>query len=148
MSWVTILFKHYIYNPTTKQFVELPRPNGRVYGINIVYDPEKSPHYKVVCLRSSDSSEGNENGFLSYQIELYSSETRSWRVSGDPFTRHISMQYENGVFWNGVIHWINCHDTSLYFKVDKEHLGEMPMPTTQVPDDWMSGRRFGYLGES
>lgn len=139
---------YYIFNPTTKQFVELPQPGGRVYGINIAYDPEKSLHYKVVCLRGSDSSGGNKNDFSSYQIELYSSETRSWRVSGDAFTRHIGMQYENGVFWNGVIHWINCHDTSLYFKVDEEQLGEMPMPTTQVPDDWISGRRFRYLGET
>ncbi|KAJ4706609.1 F-box protein [Melia azedarach] len=59
------------------------------------------------------------------------------------------MLYKSGVFWNGAIHWINCHDTSLYFNVDEEQRGEMPIPSTAVPtavpDDCKFGKRFRWF---
>lgn len=119
----------YICNPTTKQFVKLPPPSGRIiHGVTSAYDPVRSPHYEVACVRSPDSYVSVEEGpYISYQIEIYSSETRSWRLSGDPFMAPVNTQF-NGVFWNGNTHWIDCHYTSLHFKVEEEQLREMPMP--------------------
>lgn len=119
----------YICNPTTKQFVKLPPPGGRIiHGVTSVYNPVRSPHYKVACVRSPDSYVSVEEGpYISYQIEIYSSEARSWRLSGDPFMALVNTQF-NGVFWNGNTHWIDCHYTSLRFKVEEEQLREMPMP--------------------
>lgn len=34
----------------------------------MAYDPAKSPHYKVVCVRDSDSSEGRKEDYLSCQL--------------------------------------------------------------------------------
>lgn len=46
----------YICNPTTKQFVILPPPGGRIiHGVTSAYDPVRSPHYKVACVRSPGS---------------------------------------------------------------------------------------------
>ncbi|TXG70584.1 hypothetical protein EZV62_005519 [Acer yangbiense] len=165
---------YYIYNPTTKQFRTLPLPPGCqdltiVSGMTLAYDPHKSPHYKVVCVRESDSWQdylgiysqlGHLNpskydhhcvrmGYYSrHQIEVYSSETRSWKLFGRPCIVHYGMDFRKGVFWNGAVHWVNYFSPSLYFKVDDEKLRKMPMPATPNPDDWKSGRRFMHLVES
>ncbi|KAJ0042081.1 hypothetical protein Pint_18037 [Pistacia integerrima] len=39
---------------------------------------------------------------------------------------------DNGVFWNGSIHWIHERDKSLYFNIDEEKIQQMPMPP--LPD--------------
>ncbi|KAA8533899.1 hypothetical protein F0562_031416 [Nyssa sinensis] len=134
---------YYIYNPTTKQFTTLPRPGGgiskTIHGVNLAFDPSKSPHYKVVCVRSSELVPEH------YQIEIYSPDTGPWRVSGRPFTAHFDTQFNRGVYWNGAIHWISSWEDSLYFNVDEERLETMLMPL--VPDGW-DERRFGYFGES
>ncbi|KAK3221141.1 hypothetical protein Dsin_015111 [Dipteronia sinensis] len=160
---------YYIYNPTTKQFRTLPLPPGgqdstMVRGMTLAYDPHKSPHYKVVCVRKPNSRQdylgiysrlGNlypydrhcvRMGYYSrYQIEIYSSETRSWQLSGRPFIAHYGLDFRRGVFWNGSVHWVNYFSPSLYFKVDDEKLQKMPMPATPIPD---GGRRLMYFDES
>ncbi|TXG70582.1 hypothetical protein EZV62_005517 [Acer yangbiense] len=95
-------FRHdyYIYNPTTKQFLTLPRPGGQnstfVQGITLAYDPDKSPHYKVVCVRKPKSFIANDNE-----------------------------SFRRGVFWNGAIYW---RGHSFYFNVNEEKLRKMPIP--------------------
>lgn len=45
---------YYIFNPTTHQFVTLPRPlSGDVIGMTLAFDPWKSPNYKVISLQIS-----------------------------------------------------------------------------------------------
>ncbi|XP_057972835.1 F-box protein At5g07610 [Malania oleifera] len=133
----------YVCNPTTKQYTTLPRINrpkfSTIFGVNLAFDPSKSPHYKVVCVRSSESSPDH------YQIEMYSSQTGPWRLSGEPFTNSNNINFDRGVFWNGAINWVSSWGDSLYFNVDSECLGTMPMPA--VPDGWFE-RRFWYFGES
>ncbi|KAK2653424.1 hypothetical protein Ddye_013280 [Dipteronia dyeriana] len=119
-----------VYNPTTKQYTVLPPlpvSNGvfrAILGVNLAYDPSKSPDYKVICVRNSDSlREGN------YQIEIYSSKTGPWRKSGGTFIAPADINFSLGVFWNGAIHWIsNWGNNSLYFDADEEKLHEMSMP--------------------
>ncbi|ESR34755.1 F-box protein [Citrus sinensis] len=95
----------YICNPTTKQFVKLPPPGGRIiHGVTSVYNPVRSPHYKVACVRSPDSYVSVEEGpYISYQIEIYSSEARSWRLSGDPFMAPVNTQF------NGHLHLVEIY---------------------------------------
>lgn len=143
-----------IYNPTSHEFVTVPPlgdENSRfIRRIGLAYDPAKSSHFKIVCIRS-DSLEVIQNAGISYQIEVYSSQTGSWRLSGVPFVLPYNSQYGAGVFWNGAIHWIShCH-ACLCFKVDEEQLQEMPMPPlTRDPADRIEGfmRSFVYFGES
>ncbi|KAH9678591.1 F-box protein [Citrus sinensis] len=134
-----------------QSFPPLGDENSRfIRRIGLAYDPAKSSHFKIVCIRS-DSLEVIQNAGISYQIEVYSSQTGSWRLSGVPFILPYNSQYGAGVFWNAAIHWIShCH-ACLCFKVDEEQLQEMPMPPlTRDPADRIEGfmRSFVYFGES
>ncbi|CAL5364114.1 unnamed protein product [Camellia sinensis] len=110
-----------------------------LHGVNFAFDPSKSPHYKVICVRSLDLSSEH------YQIEIYSSNTGPWRVSGQPFTTHVNIQFNGGVYWNSALHWLSIREDSLCFDVDKECLQIMPMPPLPSGYDW---RWFNYFGES
>ncbi|KAK4768743.1 hypothetical protein SAY86_026893 [Trapa natans] len=138
----------YVFNPTTRQKAAIP-PLGStstssgitVFGASLAFDPCKSIHYKVVFVRSTDSSS------YYYQIEAYSSDDGAWRLSGSPFVAPFDMVFDNGVFWNGAIHWISPSGYSLGFDVEKEQLGTMISP--RVPISRNSGtRRFRYFGGS
>lgn len=113
-----------------------------IYGVTLAFDPSKSPHYKVICIRNSDVADGQ------FQIEIYSSETGPWRISSlGAFAADFTTQFDDGVFWNGAVHWFCPSGTSLYFKIDEERLCEMPM--LPVPDDSETyNRMLGYFGES
>ncbi|THF94268.1 hypothetical protein TEA_011494 [Camellia sinensis var. sinensis] len=135
--------KYYVYNHTTKQFTTLPtlgfgspRP---VHGVNFAFNPAKSPHYKVMCVQSSDFSSEH------YQIKIYSSNTGPWRVSGQPFIAHVNIQFNCGVYWNGAIHWLSIRGDPLCFVVDKKCLQIMSMPP--LPSGY-DRRWFNYFGES
>ncbi|KAK6117848.1 hypothetical protein DH2020_048411 [Rehmannia glutinosa] len=138
--------KYYVYNPTTNKFSTLPKIDEgggnsvRIHGMSLAFDPAKSPHYKVVCVRQL----GLDSGEYEYQFEVYSSETGPWRKCGEPFTTQVN--FENGVYWNGAIHWVNNGiGDSLYFNTDDQNLRIMPMPP--IPDGW-DWRSNYYFGES
>ncbi|KAK9291986.1 hypothetical protein L1049_019938 [Liquidambar formosana] len=144
----------YVFNPTTMQLSHLPDllpefddcKRASVMGFNLAFDPSKSPHYKVVCVRPRDSS------FSHYWIDIYSSETGSWRVSANPSIERVILRFNHirfsdGVFWNGSIHWIGpFRRTYLRFDVEQERLQEMSMPP--IPDGLKDEWRVTYLGES
>ncbi|CAA0835566.1 F-box protein [Striga hermonthica] len=130
--------KYYVHNPTTNKFVLLPKPElgGGICGMSLAFDPINSPHYKVICVRSESSTTG-------CQLEVYSSETGSWRNHGP--TPQARVDYENGVYWNGAIHWTSdgTRNDSLYFNVDNQLFGTMPIP----PAGWHYVYNY-YFGES
>ncbi|OMO52198.1 hypothetical protein COLO4_37361 [Corchorus olitorius] len=144
---------YYIYNPTTKQKVSLPpnldTRNSESNYLNLAFDPTKSPHYKVVCVRRvADGdlkfSDTWDSKYVKRQIEIYSSQTRSWRLSGNAFTAHSNTIFREGVFCNGAIHWINYGDHSiLYFNIDDEKLGQLPLP--KLPPNIRSGYGTKYM---
>ncbi|XP_009765975.1 F-box protein At5g07610-like [Nicotiana tabacum] len=135
---------YYVYNPTTKHYTTLPKSflgteNSNIHGLSLAFDPIKSPRYKVICIRNSVSSPEH------YQIEIYSSETGPWRLSGGPFIADVN--FSKGVYWNGSIHWISTigNLNSLCYNIDLESLGVIPMPP--VPDNYVSVT-ISYFGES
>ncbi|KAE9465056.1 hypothetical protein C3L33_03057, partial [Rhododendron williamsianum] len=81
-----------------------------------------------------------------YQIEIYSSETGTWRPSGEPFIGDLNSNFLGGVYWHGAIHWFNAWGDSLYFDIEDERLGILPMPP--IPQGEGNGRLFRYYGES
>ncbi|XVF54910.1 hypothetical protein PTKIN_Ptkin05aG0218400 [Pterospermum kingtungense] len=146
-----------IYNPTMEEFVELPLPADDHHtiflssvAVSLAFDPTNSPHYKVVGVRVVGFLQDfdHEPTCLVYQIEIYSSQTRSWRLSGNTFIAHKTTNFCGGVFWNGAIHWIDeCNrDASLYFNVEEEKLQTVPMPS--VPAGWEEKPHIAYFGES
>ncbi|KAK6117840.1 hypothetical protein DH2020_048422 [Rehmannia glutinosa] len=69
----------------------------------------------------------------------------SWRKYGKPFTAEVNFQ--NGVYWNGSIHWISFSKTgkSFYFNPDDDRIPKvMPTPPRQ---DMLSTDKY-YFGES
>ncbi|XP_057489394.1 F-box protein At5g07610-like [Actinidia eriantha] len=138
--------RYHVFNPTTKQFATLPDPHlDRVEGLSLAYDPKKSPHYKVVSVWSTISVSLTERY---YQIEIYSSETGSWKGSGEAFTTNAPNKiFRGGVYWNGAINWLNNTGNSLYFRIDQEHLGTMPMVPVPEGKWWYDGQIM-YYGES
>lgn len=142
---------YYICNPTTDQFTILPQLAGGeyVYGMCLAFDPSVSSHYKVVCVGSCNSSLEH-----SYQIQIYSSESRFWRVSGDPFSVDGYRDFLDGVFCNGAIHFLpnieksranSKHANALCFDIAQERLQKMLMPP--IPSG-MDARKVLYVGES
>ncbi|KAJ6958508.1 F-box protein [Populus alba x Populus x berolinensis] len=131
---------YYVLNPTTRQFVELTLPSGdgiRSRRIQLVFDPSKSPYYKVLCIHYFKSL---------LEIHVYSSETRIWKLSlkQENFDSS-SVNLNNGVFWNGAIHWISRMGNGFCFLLDKECLQAMPSPP--LPESWEASN-FRYFGES
>ncbi|KAK6122201.1 hypothetical protein DH2020_044053 [Rehmannia glutinosa] len=141
--------RYFVYNPTVNKLLKLPKlyeGDGileRVLGMSLAFDPSKSPHYKVVCVR------GLIPCFRPFkrQFEVYSSETGgSWRKCGEPFLSEVNFQ-DGGVYWNGAIHWISHRGKySLYFNPEDD---EMPrvMPKLPISNDSSSTSGY-YFGES
>ncbi|PSR93306.1 F-box protein [Actinidia chinensis var. chinensis] len=137
---------YHVFNPTTKHFTTLPEPHlDRVEGLSLAYDPKKSPHYNVVSVWSTISVLSAERH---YQIEIYSSETGSWRGSGEAFTTNApNTIFRGGVYWNGAINWLNNNGDSLYFSINQERVGTMPMVPVPEGKQWYD-RQIMYYGES
>ena len=78
---------------------------------NWLFDPSKSPHYKVVLVRYSFVEDSGRY----YDMDINSSETASWKhmfvpvPQGDLDTGPHGDSYTERVFWNGarVIHWMS-----------------------------------------
>lgn len=132
--------KHYIFNPTTKQFTSLPSPLGMdLNRIQLAFDPLKSSHYWVIGLKLSILE-------LEWQILIYSSVTKVWKALANDGTIPFPKNVDNGVFWNGGMHWMSSTGDSLRLEVDEEHVKAMPRPP--VPNDWDPSKNFMYFGAS
>ncbi|KAK6945203.1 F-box domain [Dillenia turbinata] len=134
---------YYIYNPTTKQFSTLPRlkyENSTVFGVNLAYNPMKSPHYEVICVLASVLPS-------QYKIEIFSSDEKFWRPFGESFSAPIDMVFHNGVYWNNSIHWISSTGVALFLSLEAECIKPMPLPQ-MVRNFGTAARRFRYFGES
>ncbi|XP_026409904.1 F-box protein At5g07610-like [Papaver somniferum] len=117
---------YYVCNPSTRQYRSIiceskKREKGyeQLFSVSLAYDPLKSPHYKVVCIWLV----AEPTSFIfCYQIEVYSSETASWKLSGEVYT-----------FFDG---------TFFYFNVDRELRMEMRMPVYDK-ELYMEPKNFG-----
>lgn len=131
---------YYICKPTTKQYMPLPGPRSKaVFGISIVFNPQNSPHYQIICICDSKLLENH------HQIMIFSSDSGCWRVSGNPFVVLDDILFNRGVLWKGAVHWVGRGESSLRFDVERELLHKMMMPP--IPEG-RTERRFEYFGES
>ncbi|KAK6117856.1 hypothetical protein DH2020_048398 [Rehmannia glutinosa] len=137
---------YYIFNPTTNKYSTIPQLDGghwiqdSVCGMILAFDPSKSPHYKVVCVLGLGDVMGQ------YKFEVYSSKTSSWRKYGEPFTAEVNFQ--NGVYWNGSIHWISFSKTGKSFYLNPDDDARMPKVMPTPPRQDMISTDKYYFGES
>ncbi|GAA0184633.1 hypothetical protein LIER_31921 [Lithospermum erythrorhizon] len=104
-----------------------------IRGLSLVFDPSRSPEYKVISVWSD----------IKYQIEIYSSLIKTWRKSGNAFVSNVD--FDSGTYWNGSMHWINHNEEGfnhLCYNIDKEY-----MSTISTPPEWDESMDV-YLGES
>ncbi|XP_004305934.1 PREDICTED: F-box protein At5g07610-like [Fragaria vesca subsp. vesca] len=140
---------YFIFNPTTNQFSTLiPPATGEgvqpcVISIALAFDPSKSPHYKVVCLRTID---GSIDGTI-FHIAIYSSETHSWRILDSTFKRVSSILYSRVLYWNGAINWLGMYNDVAYFHVDEERDSYVRLPP-HLYDRLNESRKYRYFMES
>nr|XP_011468621.1 PREDICTED: F-box protein At5g07610-like [Fragaria vesca subsp. vesca] len=113
-----------VLNPTTNRFSTLVIPaisddqnvETHIIGCSLAFDPSKSPHYKVICLETINGLEYCRG----YRIQIYLSETQSWRLLNSCFTRQAHVRYEEGVYCNGAIHWVGDGCEMAYYPIDEE----------------------------
>ncbi|GKV16877.1 hypothetical protein SLEP1_g27449 [Rubroshorea leprosula] len=122
----------FICNPTTKECKKIPpRPKQiehyPVEGYALAFDPVKSLHYKVICVRCVGID--RHRHYLEKEIDIYSSETDSWRICNIAFIDENNMEYRQPVFCNGTIYWYALSSEALYFDVEEESLKSYPMPS-------------------
>ncbi|KAL6139473.1 hypothetical protein ACLB2K_057777 [Fragaria x ananassa] len=155
-----------ILNPTTNQFSELIPPLAElipplttavtndagqqmeapyIVSIALAFDPSKSPHYKVVCVRTIDGTMVCQH----FHILIYSSETQSWRLLDSSFSIHDRICLNDAVFLNGAIHWVGLTCELSYFQVDEERIGHVPPHPRYMSREKCWGRRiYRYFRES
>ncbi|KAI3964398.1 hypothetical protein MKX01_028733 [Papaver californicum] len=134
---------YYVYNPTTGRYTVLPSSEYRKHGyescfsVSLAFNPFKSPHYKVICMSKNYKAD-------ECQIEIYYSETCAWRLVG--YSCSLTNIYGCGVYWNGLLNWHNVHDSLVYFDIDRELIGAMPMPgKTTIKNSLYFGACKGHL---
>ncbi|KAK9051336.1 hypothetical protein SSX86_027963 [Deinandra increscens subsp. villosa] len=136
--------RYYVFNPTTKQFAIVPLvPGGKpvhetIRFMGLAFHQTDCVHYKVVCIRALDFNEG------SFQIQIYSSETRKWKISIESFSVDHKPTFKNGVYWNGAIHWAPSVEDNFYFKIDVERLQSAALPAEIMSFETLTM----YIGES
>lgn len=133
--------RYYIYNPATSRYSVLHEPlrhyETSINRLTLAYDPTMSPFYQVVCVRFFHTG--------SNIIQIYSSETHSWRDARVIDFGSFSIKFRHGVFWKGGIHWINTDDgNSIRFDIEQETLQEMARPP--LPEHWDS-KNFRHFME-
>ncbi|GJZ13863.1 hypothetical protein Tco_0549093 [Tanacetum coccineum] len=130
-----------VYNPCINLFKILPRPQIYVQphitfgGIRLVFDPTKSPNYKVVHagLKTDDDFNGLDGGDFYIQIQTYSSETGKWSVCVNRFGFKRFHGFNAGIYSNGALHWLNFAN-GRYWHVKLDILLDHPVLTTiQLP---------------
>ncbi|XP_022747903.1 F-box protein At5g07610-like [Durio zibethinus] len=145
---------YFICNPVIKKFKAISFPRHltldyQLVGVNLAFDPLKSPYYKIISVwQEALLEKDEENNCLRYMssnfsIDIYSSKTDSWSVSKIKFTSNRDIKFDHAVLLNGSIYWDSTDRESLYFDVEKECLMPMPMPKLRRR---YSG--FRYFGES
>ncbi|KAL3650417.1 hypothetical protein CASFOL_006820 [Castilleja foliolosa] len=118
---------YYICNPTTNDYSEIPayvNEGGFVKAMCLAFDPSKSPHYRVVCVTIMRKC--GDGGFVINRVD-----------------------FSDGVYCNGAIHWISKFESgeSIYFNPDDDY-DEMVLPYKVMPTPPMGHRRSCYVGES
>ncbi|KAL8551173.1 hypothetical protein ACS0TY_000306 [Phlomoides rotata] len=79
----------HVYNPITKQSRKISlqsTDSGKcthVFRLHLVFDPSKSIHYKIICIRVPMPSPPDTQ---TYQMEVFDSESGTWNVGMEPFT--------------------------------------------------------------
>lgn len=117
----------HVYNPATKLSKKISFNVHELYrcvmGLNLVFDPSKSPHYKIVCVKAAPrrSSSFWRSWWRRCQIEIYESDTNTWKLCGEQFLAPRELNFDHGIEWKGCIHWCG-----VFFDLQECVIGKHP----------------------
>ncbi|XP_071712192.1 F-box protein At5g07610-like [Rutidosis leptorrhynchoides] len=123
--------KHYVYNPTINEVTTFNGPGIPNYGfshrgINIAFDPSKSPHYRIIYIYY-------HRGKHMYQINMYSSQTGVCKLSLKvEMLRYSDIEFNSGVYWNNAVHWIDFSGYIVYFNLDQQMIYQKLTPSAHL----------------
>ncbi|XP_022747906.1 uncharacterized protein LOC111297435 [Durio zibethinus] len=105
--------------------------------------------FKILFVGRNPVKKGVSDKDYDFEIDIYSSETDSWTITGIGFEADEgSIVFEESyVFCNAKIHSDSFKNESLYFDVEKECLQKMPMPTLLDGSDIID-HMDRYFGEA
>lgn len=133
----------YICNPTLKEWIYVRHHHERAKVFGLAFDPFGSPSgiagFKLVV--------GHKTGVdrASLSFEIYSSETRSWRISTETRYWPYELHGTNGIYAKGMLHWMSCKSPYiLAFVVGEDCSLVLRLPGPTINTD-TSGK---CLGES
>ncbi|XP_076950308.1 F-box protein At5g07610-like [Bidens hawaiensis] len=131
--------EYYVFNPTTKQLAFIPLVPKYVRSMALALHQTECVHYKVVCVYYLKLRKNM------FQIQVYSSETRKWKICIESIFAH-PCEFYHPVYWNGAVHWAPGYldNNFLYFKLDVEELQMLPVPEELVSAELSTM----YFGES
>ncbi|KAF5730388.1 F-box protein [Tripterygium wilfordii] len=139
--------KVYVCNPLNKQWIEIewPKPD-KACGIALAFDPfrdlkELSTNFKLVRVEQL----ANDMEELYFSFEIYSSKTRTWKLSKEICWCNCSLFKNNGVFIGDVLHWLTDGDEILTYNVESELSWLIPVA---VPASEFTSVPEGCIGES
>lgn len=102
----------------------------------------KSKNREGLKLKVRLHEESNADMFnYEIRIAVYRSEIGLWGELIGAFTIPYAVCFNNGVFWNGKVHWISNSDI-VCFDIDEGYLKIMPLPLIS------NGSNVVYFGES
>ncbi|XP_047948691.1 F-box protein At5g07610-like isoform X2 [Salvia hispanica] len=113
----------YVYNPTTKLSRKIwvtDSYKDNIVALALIFDPSKSLHYKVVCIKSTVEDRIYPLKVDTCRIEVYDSESCAWKLSLRfvfPERLKLSGGY-GGVYCNGWIYW-EMLDAVVYYDIAK-----------------------------
>lgn len=135
-----------VYNPVTRQSRKLLIDSGdktqpaKISALFLDFDPSKSLHYRVAFLRII------YNPLPEYSLDVYNSESHTWKRILVPFTSHINVTYWKGIYCNNRVYWIRPGFISYYMDLQKGFFGTAPV--IRIPSRKFLEVNKNYLMES
>ncbi|KDP45805.1 hypothetical protein JCGZ_17412 [Jatropha curcas] len=125
----------FVCNPLNREWIKLDWINpDKENSIALAFDPSKdlvdnSANFKLVRV---SQKQAEEEGFY-FSFDIYSSETKSWKLSNEICCCNNNFYKNKGVFIGGILHWLTDGDQILTFMVENElaWLISTPLPSTE-----------------
>lgn len=127
---------YYVHNPTTNQSRRILLDYSQKYpcikSLALAFDPSKSAHYTIALVRAAVKSlepKPHNNGWSrSVRVEVYDSESRTWKIGSEPFSSSPEPRFSAGVHCNNRIYW-NCDERIRYYDIGKGTISTLPSTT-------------------
>ncbi|XP_021669179.2 F-box protein At5g49610-like isoform X2 [Hevea brasiliensis] len=126
----------FVCNPLNKEWIKLDWAEpDKEKSIALAFDPfqdfsDNSANFKLVSVSQSETEQ--EEFYFSF--EIYSSKTRSWKLSKEICWCNSNLYKNKGVFIGGILHWLTDGDQILTFNVENEFawLISAPLPAMEL----------------